>query len=197
VNLATVAAFTAAGVALIVGVFNVVWGARLSSRAQLEQWRRNEERPIVARVLTLSQDARTQWELAFRARENWQLERGAWQEQVAMQPESQSPGAPVDPSPAYTEAQDEAIRQFKAGSDVYDKLRYETAQLGLIARAPVREVAAGLVGAHVDLRAWLAPGRKKRVSEERFYEQAHHITRLERELVDRARADLGLTTSDG
>jgi hypothetical protein len=56
-DLAAAAAFTAAGLSLV----NVVICARQASRGHREQWRRDEERPIVARCLTLSADARKAW----------------------------------------------------------------------------------------------------------------------------------------
>jgi hypothetical protein len=57
---AAVAAFVAAGVSLV----NVGISARLANRSQRETWRRTEERPIVARYLTLSGDALGEWEKA-------------------------------------------------------------------------------------------------------------------------------------
>ena len=57
VDLAAVAAFTAAGLSLV----NVAISARLASRGAREQWRRDQERPIVARCLTLSDDALGEW----------------------------------------------------------------------------------------------------------------------------------------
>lgn len=56
-NLATVAAFMAAGLSLV----NIVIGARLTRRGGREQWRRDQERPVVARSLTLSVNARRAW----------------------------------------------------------------------------------------------------------------------------------------
>lgn len=53
VNLTAIAAFTAAGLSLV----NIVLSARLTRHHHLEQWRRDEERPVVARLLTLSQTA--------------------------------------------------------------------------------------------------------------------------------------------
>ena len=52
-NWAVIAAFAAAALSLV----NVIVGYRLASRGHLEQWQRDETRPIVARILTLSQDA--------------------------------------------------------------------------------------------------------------------------------------------
>ena len=64
VDLTAVAAFTAAGLSLV----NVAISARMASRGHREQWRREQERPIVARCLTLSADARHEWRNAWVAR---------------------------------------------------------------------------------------------------------------------------------
>ena len=175
-NLATEAAFTASGVALIIGVFSVVWGARLSSRAQLEQWRRNEVRPIVARVLTLSEDARAQWIEAWGARQKWE---------AAM-------SADPDRGPETTKAGDEARDQWKAGSELYGKLRFETAQLDLFAGRPVRDVAAKLVRAHESPQHWLRPASGASDLLRTLTEHDHKIAEVHVELVAKAREDLGL-----
>jgi hypothetical protein len=57
VDLTAVAAFTAAALSLV----NVVISYRLTSRGHREQSRRDQERPIVARSLTLSADALGEW----------------------------------------------------------------------------------------------------------------------------------------
>ena len=138
-NLATAAAFTAAGVALIVGVFSVAWGSRLSSRAQLEQWRRNEERPIVARMLTLSADAQDQWGTAQSAKQLF------------------FDALKADPhlGPEVTKAQEVAAGEWQAGQKLCNKLRFEKAQLDLIAGRPVRDAANKLVLKHESVRIWL------------------------------------------
>ena len=179
-NLATVAAFAAAGVALIVGVFSVVWGARLSSRAQLEQWRRNEERPIVARMLTLSEDARATWQQAWYARERW----------IAAM------NADPDRGPEVTKAQDEANDLWAAGAELYGKLRFEMAQLDLLAGRAIREVARKLAQAHESPWHWLRPAGGADITFEMITEQDSKILGLHAELVDKARADLGLAASD-
>jgi hypothetical protein len=59
-------AFTAVGLSLV----NVIISACLSSHGRLEQWRRDEEWSIVARVLTLSADALSAWNQG-EAAEHW------------------------------------------------------------------------------------------------------------------------------
>jgi hypothetical protein len=110
-DLATWAAFTAAGVALIVGIFSVVWGSRLASRSQLEKWRRSREWPIVARMLALSRDARHKWAKSSQTRMD------VMQDPEVMRAES--------------------LALWRAGSELLDKLRYEAAQLELFAGPPV------------------------------------------------------------
>jgi len=56
VDLTAAAAFTAAALSLV----NVAISYRLTSRGHREQWRRDEARPIVARMLKLSADTLTQ-----------------------------------------------------------------------------------------------------------------------------------------
>jgi hypothetical protein len=56
-----VAAFTAAALSFVSVIVNVVLTYRLTSRAHREQWRREQERPIVARCLTLSREAQKEW----------------------------------------------------------------------------------------------------------------------------------------
>jgi hypothetical protein len=62
-NWATAAAFTAAFLSLV----NVAYSARLTSRGTREQWRRDQERPIVARCITLSSDAVKAWHATTQA----------------------------------------------------------------------------------------------------------------------------------
>ena len=52
-NLAVAAAFLAALLSLV----NVLITARLASQGRLQQWRREEMRPVVARILSLSREA--------------------------------------------------------------------------------------------------------------------------------------------
>lgn len=67
----TAAAFLAAGFSLL----NIGVTARLASRGQREQWRRDEERPIVACCLTISEDAGREWWDASVAQEGADVEK--------------------------------------------------------------------------------------------------------------------------
>jgi hypothetical protein len=113
VDLAAAAAFTAARLSLV----NVAISARLTSRGHREQWRR-EERPIVARCLTFSADALSEW----------------WDASVAKQ-DADSPRTWVDPD-------------WHKGRQLLHDLRFETAQLDLLASRTVRQAARGLEMAH-------------------------------------------------
>jgi hypothetical protein len=196
VTLTTVAAFTAAGLALIGVVVNVFWGYRLSSRAQLEQWRRNEVRPIVARVLTLSEDARLQWAVAARLIRKWR-------EALEAVKEDPSWGSEV------TKVHEEASARLTAGRELYSKLRFETAQLDLFAGQAVRDVAHRLFNVHKGLNDRVRlepepiserykPGSSFALLEEEMFpvEQGMIIDALHAELVEKTRADFGLTASD-
>ncbi len=134
-DLVAVAAFTAAGLSLI----NVLVSARLNSRGHLEQWRRDEERPIVARMLTLSADALSAWHSAGSARRDW-----------IDSLRSDPSGGNVD-----AKVQEEAVEHWGTGSQLYDKLRFELAQLDLIAGRPLRDVAASLFREHESVRHWI------------------------------------------
>jgi hypothetical protein len=175
VDLAAVAAFTAAGLSLV----NVAISYRLTSRGQREQWRRDQERPIVAWVLTLSADALAQWEQAGQARRDWIDSRRA------------------DPDRAHedTQARDEARVHWGAGSEAYEKLRFEVAQLDLIAGHQLRDVANKLVGEHESARQWLRPASGADDWFQLLTEQNNKIIRLHTELVEKTRADLGLASS--
>jgi hypothetical protein len=167
VDLAAVAAFTAAGLALVGVVVNIVWSYRLSSRVQLEQWRRNEERPIVARMLTLSADVLEQWQQTGQARRDW------------------IDSLRADPNRGHedTKARDEARDHWGAGSELYEKLRFGAAQLDLIAGRPLRSVAAKLVREHESAQHWLRPASGADDWFELLTEQNNKIVRLHAELV--------------
>ena len=116
VDLTAVAAFTAAGLSLA----NVAISARLASRGQREQWRRDQERPVVARCLTLSDDALSEW----------------WDASVAKQDaEADAPLTRMD-------------SHWDKGRQLLHDLRYEVAQLDLLASRTLRQVAQDLVSAH-------------------------------------------------
>ena len=59
------AAFAAAGLSLV----NVVVTAQLASRLHLQQWRRDEVRPVVERILVCAREAQKAWTSAAVSRE--------------------------------------------------------------------------------------------------------------------------------
>jgi hypothetical protein len=157
-----VAAFTAAVLSLV----NVAISARLASRGSREQWRREQERPLVARAITLSADARRAW----------------WDISVARQRDGAG-DVPID-------SEDHPWRK---GWRVVEDLRYQVAELDLLASTTVREFAHRLVAAHEQEAAHLVlrPRQGENDSERRQGFRAE-VQDLEAELVERTRADLGL-----
>jgi len=161
VDLAVIAAFTAAGLSLV----NVAISARMASRGQREQWRRDQERPVVARCLTLSANAAGEW----------------WDASVAKQ----------DADAAAPRSQMDA--HWEKGRQHLDELRFEVAQLDLLASPAVRATAASLVSEHQRETSRLImrvkPGQDdfegRRASQVKIEE-------LHKALVECARADLGL-----
>jgi hypothetical protein len=167
-----VAAFTAAGLSLV----NVGYSAWLNSRGHLEQWRRDVERPIVAQIITLSGDALSAWRDASLARQEW----------IA------SLHADLDRQHEDVGARDRAAEQWAAGSDVYDKLRFELAQLDLVAGPPLRETAGALVRHHESMRHYIRPASAASDWSDQVTDLNNKIVTFHRDLVVKTRADLGL-----
>ena len=156
------AAFAAAGLALI----NVAVTVRLAHRGQREQWRREQERPIVARCVAISTDIRDEWREASFARLDVQ--------------------APVG-------AQLDVQKRVNRGWQALRNLRYEVAQLDLLASHTVRQAARDLVAAHEqEVRRLAFPPNP--ATDENAARLASHakIGKLEEALVERTRTDLGL-----
>ena len=156
---AAVTAAVASCLAVAVSLVNV----GMTSRSQREQWRRNEERPIVARCLTLSEDALREWEKAPEAKQDPSL----------------------DPDPWRTFQEDP---KWEKGRQLMEDLRYEAAKLDLLAGSAVRRLTHGLLMTHTNevfrlLRA--KPGQDE--SSARTRVQEFHSA-----LVEAARQDLGL-----
>lgn len=160
-DLAVIAAFTAAGLSLV----NVAISARIANRGQREQWRRDQERPVVARCLTLSANAAGEW----------------WDASVAKQEaDASAPRSRMDP-------------HWEKGLQILDELRFQVSQLDLLASGPVREAAGDLFKAHLSERGRLI--LKARPGQDDFPgRQAAHVKfeELHEALVGRVRADLGL-----
>jgi hypothetical protein len=169
VNWIAIAAFTAAGLSLV----NVAVSGRLTSRGHLEQWRREQEQPIVARILTLSSDALREWRDTAMAKEQWS---GIFRD----------PGKREDAEAL----QAEVLAHHSKGRELWNSLRYEAAQLDLLASPGVRKAARDLVAAHEG--AWFrmnpagAGMTPFRTGEE------DKIDKLHGKLVERTRADFGV-----
>ena len=156
------AAFAAAGLSLV----NVVVTARLAHHGQGEQWRREQERPIVARCVALSVDLRDEWWEASFARLDIQ--------------------APVG-------AQLDVQKRVNRGWQALRNLRYEVAQLDLLASPPVRQAARDLVTVHEQEMTRLAFPPNPATDENAARLASHaKIGKLEEALVERTRTDLGL-----
>ena len=170
------AAFTAAVLSLVSVIISVVLTYRLSSRAQLERWRQDEERPIVARLLRLSNAASGKWLDVNDARLDWV-------NSLTDDP-SQNSGA--------TNALNKAIKSWEAGSELYEKLGFEAAQLDLIAGRPLRDVTAKLVHRHWTVMIMNHPQAERDDWFEVLADQVDKIGGLSNALVQQARIDLGV-----
>lgn len=91
-----------------------------------------------------------------------------------------------------TKARDEATEHWIAGSELFEKLRFELAQLDLIAGPDVRAVATTLVREHESVQHWIRPASGADDWYKLLTEQNNKIVRLHEELVDKTRAELGL-----
>lgn len=126
-NLAVIAAFTAAGLSLI----NVAVSARLSSRGARDQWRREQAQPLVAKILNLSADAV-----------------GEWRYTAALKPKLfEVAEAGMDDEQAKPML-DEIRGHWSKGQDHYLAMRDQAAQLDLLASHRVRDAAWSVVTEH-------------------------------------------------
>jgi hypothetical protein len=161
VDLAAVAAFTAAGLSLV----NVAISARLASRGQREQWRRDQERPVVARCLTLSDDAASEW---------WEAAKPQFVE------------AEDDPRTRMELHEDK-------GRELLRDLRNEVAQLDFLASRAVRQVARDLVEAHQrEMSRLVTKAQSRQNPFEVTLAAQDRIKELQSALMERSRTDLGL-----
>lgn len=133
-------------------------------------------RAIVARMRSLSSDALAEWWRAGHARLDWI-------ESIRADPS----GRHMD-----TKARDEATEHWVAGSELFEKLRFELTQLDLIAGRDVRAVATTLVREHESVQHWTRPASGADDWYKLLTEQNNKIVRLHEELVDKTRAELGL-----
>jgi hypothetical protein len=167
-DVAAVAAFTAAGLSLV----NVGISARLARQGRLDQWRRDTELPIVAKVLTLSEECQTSWSNTARAKRLLA---------------SDTPGDDVANRNAATQA-------WEAGCSSLERLRFEIAQLDLMAGATLRSAVKALAVPHESLARFLRPTSGLGDFFELWGRESNAITHLQSEVVGSARADLRIDT---
>ena len=171
VNVVVVASVTAA----VFSVFNVLLTARLSQRGQLDQWRRDTERPIVARILMQSRETLEQLRQVADLREEW----------------IPSIGGVRSNEEAAT--RDAAARTWELSRASFDSLRFEIAQLDLIAGHPPRDLTRKLMSAHESLRHWLRPASGASDSPMQLWSsQSGEVASIEKELIAAVRTDLGV-----
>jgi len=193
-----VAAFTAAGLSLVSGVLTY----RLSRRSQLEQWRQNEERPAVAQFLARSREMYDKWcDTGFYRQVAANL-LGVQQRLDAGEPvddmvldiarsDAQSLQAGADLGDNASASLRKALDIHNSGSEQVEKVRLDAAQLDLIASDGVREVAGKLVKAHLHMQLFQHPANGRDDWHETLSDGLKGIGGLHKDLVNRARADLG------
>lgn len=169
-DLAAIAAFTAAGFSII----NVGYSAQLNRRHQLEQWRRDTIRPIVATMLNRSDDITKAMASVSFAR--------------VASIHAQDSGAA-----SALQKHDEYMSAYETMRRYYDELRFESSQLAVVASKDLRQAGDDLVTGHESFMKWLGPasGAEADLSTT-LTMQAEQITRRVVALVDTARADLGV-----
>jgi hypothetical protein len=170
-NLAVFAAFTAAGLSLI----NVALSARLSSRGARDQWRREQEQPLIAKILNLSTDAVT-----------------AWHDTASLKPkllEAANAGADDEKTRLLL---DEFRGHWSKGQDLYLTMRDDAAQLDLLASRAVRTAAWRLLAEHELARRNLLP---ENPGASFTLREIGVIDRWHRRLISATRQDFGLDTT--
>jgi hypothetical protein len=174
-NIAAIAACVAAGVSLV----NVAVTARLARRGQREQWRRDEERPIVARMLKLSDDALAAWQVAA-------TEKSRWIDALRS-----------DDHDAQEERRASMKASWDAGSEKFDQLRLQQAELDLMAGERLRRTASDLVRKHEGLQHVIRPSGGADGPVALFIQYNNEIVSLRNDLIKSTRIDLGVDRSPG
>jgi hypothetical protein len=154
---------------------NVGVSARLTRATQLDQWRRDTERPIVAKLLTLSNEAAQAWDEAARLR---------WQWISSLTPDRSTSDEIA--------AGDAARVAWQEGCTLVDQLTFEVAQLDLIAGDQPREVARALLRPHKSLRHRLRPASGADPDSDAEQAELARLSKLADGLIAAARADLGV-----
>ena len=173
VNLAVIAAFTAAAVS----VLNIILTAWLTRGSQFLRWQREEARPITARLLAHSGEARLAWLRATLVRQEW----------TRLGDDDRDRLVPLER---------ERVEYVAAARAASAKLLLEAADLDLIATPPTRAAATELAEAHSWAQTFLvnllSAGRPSEKEFTRAFEQVDDLHAREQALIDKFRADLAL-----
>lgn len=171
-NVATIAAFAAAGISLL----NVFVTSRLTQRGQREQWKRETERPIVANLLTVSQSCLDYWSEAAELKEAWAR--------------SREPGAPPG-----GELWDKMLKASAEAWASHEKLRLLVAELDLVAGVDVRRAAEMLEKRLERIRYPLNPAGGNQNPSAAVYDARAELLGLRAEVINAARRDIGVDDS--
>jgi hypothetical protein len=121
--------------------------------------------------MTLSDEALDSWETAA-------LEKSRWTESL----QSGQPGNAV--------ARDAMQSSWNSGSDLYKQLRYQVAELSLVAGEPVNRTANALLVKHEGLRHVIRPAGGADSPEAVFWSYREEISALLSEFISQTRTDL-------
>src|SRR5262249_38132873 len=134
-------------------------------RSQLHQWRRDTERPVLARIISIS-------DKSLEALREVAYERSQWIESV--------PGSQAES----IEARDKARTLWDMNADEFEELRYQIAQLDLVAGEQLRKTAHALLSKHESLRHWLRPASGADSPIDLFDQSSAEVIELRDRLID-------------
>jgi hypothetical protein len=169
VTLATFAALAAATVSLV----NVYVTSRLTRSGQKEQWRRETERPIVANLLTTSEDCLRHWTDAAEQLDTWR--------------NSPRPEGDHD-----EETRGNILKVSAEAWALHEKLRLLVAELDLVAGAEVRRAAAELEKRHERVRYPANPAGGNQHPLAAVNAHGTEIRKARGELITATRTDIGV-----
>lgn len=132
----------------------------------------------MARILTLSQDAMGKWNDAASARHGWITVSGNPEEA------GESEGFRA-----------KELEHYAAAMELWAKLRYQIAELDLVAGRPVRDAAHALYLGHGTMAVRLRPAGPQ--ADPLTAAASSKVNPLQEELIVKARADLGLDRGRG
>lgn len=170
-SLAVVAAFTAAFLSLV----NVAVSARLTRRGSLEQWRREQLQPIVARMLTLSGDLDQARTAFINTNLSIRLARPDGSEVVDLEQEART--------------------QMGRVYELFRNMEYQQTLLDLLAGRHLREIANKFVEDNSRLNTHVSSD--KGYSQEIGRPLLNDLYLLQKELIESTRADFRIRSLRG